>query len=65
MLQRHGEVVDIFTLHDIWQQKVMIAILRRYGLKPYRYRGQRYTTVAAIIDEPRQLPDTVDSACLE
>jgi hypothetical protein len=34
-----------FTLHDMWQQKVMIAILRRYGLKPYRYRGQRYTTV--------------------
>jgi hypothetical protein len=100
-----------FTLHDIWQQKVMIAILRRYGLKPYRYRGQRHTTVmtkapegfvnetlwpeyreisrtlrtylsevtervisevickdnseAAIVDEPRQLPETADSACLE
>ena len=100
-----------FTLHDMWQQKVMIAILRRYGLKPFRYRGQRYTTVmtrapkrfvnetlwpefqeisrtlrtylsevtervisevicrdnseAAIVDEPRQLPETADSACLE
>jgi hypothetical protein len=100
-----------FTLHDIWQQKVMIAILRRYGLKPYRYRGQRHTTVmtkapkgfvnetlwpefqelsrtlrtylsevtervitevickdnseAAIVDEPRQLPETADSLCLE
>jgi hypothetical protein len=89
----------------------MVAILRRYGLKPYRYRGQRHTTVmtkapkrfvietlwpefqeisrtlrtylsevtervisevicgdnseAAIIDEPRQLPETADSVCLE
>jgi hypothetical protein len=96
-----------FTLHDIWRQKVMTAILRRYGLKPYRYRGQRHTTVmtrvsekfvdetlwpefqeiskmlqtylsevtervisevictdtseAAIVDEPHQLPETVDS----
>jgi hypothetical protein len=100
-----------FTLHDMWQQKVMIAILRRYGLKPYRYRGQRYTTVmtrapkrfvnetlwpefqelsrtlrtylsevteriisevicrdnseAAIVDEPRQIPEAADSIYLE
>ncbi len=100
-----------FTLHDMWQQKVMIAILRRYGLRPYRYRGQRYTTVmtkapkgfvnetlwpefqeisrtlqtylsevtervisevictdnseAVIVEEPRQLPEKVDSVCLE
>ena len=100
-----------FTLHDMWQQKVMIAILRRYGLRPYRYRAQRYTTVmnkapkrfvtetlwpefqeisrtlrtylsevtervvselicrdnpeAAIVDEPRRLPETADSVCLE
>jgi hypothetical protein len=40
-----------FTLHDIWQQKVMIAILRRYGLKAYRYRGQRYTTVMTKVPE--------------
>jgi hypothetical protein len=100
-----------FTLHDMWQQKVMIAILRRYGLRPYRYRGQRYTTVmtkapkgfvnetlwpkfqeisrtlqtylsevtervisevicgdnseAAIVDEPRQIPETARSVSLE
>jgi hypothetical protein len=34
-----------FTLRDMWQRKVMVALMRRYGLKPYRYRGQRYTTV--------------------
>jgi hypothetical protein len=100
-----------FTLHDMWQQKVMIAILRRYGLTPYRYRGQRYTTVmtkapkrfvnetlwpefqeisrtlrtylsevtervvsevicrdnseAAVVDEPRQIPEAADSICPE
>ncbi len=41
-----------FTLHDMWQQKVLVAILRRYGLKPFRYRGQRYTTV--MTRAPRQ-----------
>jgi hypothetical protein len=34
-----------FTLRDMWQRKVMVALMRRYGLKPYRYSGQRYTTV--------------------
>ncbi len=34
-----------FTLRDMWQRKVMVALMRRYGLKPYRYGGQRYTTV--------------------
>jgi hypothetical protein len=34
-----------FNLRDMWQQKVMVALMRRYGLKPYRYSGQRYTTV--------------------
>ncbi len=38
-----------FTLRDMWQRKVMIALMRRYGLKPYRYRGQRYTTVMARV----------------
>jgi hypothetical protein len=95
----------------MWQQKAMIAILRGYGLRPYRYRGQRHTTVvtkapkgfvnetlwpefqeisrtlrtylsevtervvsevicidnseAVIVDEPRRVPETADSACLE
>jgi tRNA nucleotidyltransferase (CCA-adding enzyme) len=27
----------------------MIALLRRYQIRPYRYRGQRYTTVMARV----------------
>ena len=38
-----------FTMQDLWQKKVFIALLRRYGIKPFRYRGQRYTTVMARV----------------
>jgi len=40
-----------FTMHDRWQQKVFMALLRRYGIKPYRYRGQRHTTVMARVPQ--------------
>ena len=34
-----------FTLADTWSRSLFIALLRRHGLKPYRYYGQRRTTV--------------------
>ncbi|MCC6752129.1 MAG: hypothetical protein IT371_31045 [Deltaproteobacteria bacterium] len=34
-----------FTLADLWSRRVLVALLRRYDLQPYRYRGQRHTTV--------------------
>jgi hypothetical protein len=34
-----------FTMADQWQRRLFFALCRRYGLEPYRYRGQRYTTV--------------------
>jgi hypothetical protein len=34
-----------FTLADAWSRSLFIAVLRRHGLKPYRYHGQRRTTV--------------------
>src|SRR5438094_10596838 len=34
-----------FSLVDGWSKSLFIALLRRYGLKPYRYTGQRRTTV--------------------
>lgn len=36
-----------FSLEDIWSRKVFVALLRRYGVEPYRYRRQRHTTVMA------------------
>ena len=45
-----------FSLSDGWSKSLFIALLRRYGLKPYRYRRQRRTTVmvrvtASFVDE--------------
>lgn len=34
-----------FTVADTWSRKVLLALLRRYDLTPYRYHGQRHTTV--------------------
>ena len=44
-----------FTLADTWSRKVFMALLRRYDLKPYRYRGQRRTTV--MVKVPRSFVD--------
>lgn len=45
-----------FTISDPWSRRLLLALLRRQGLKPYRYRGQRYSTImvkvsAAYVDE--------------
>jgi hypothetical protein len=34
-----------FSLTDAWSRSLFIAVLRRHALRPYRYRGQRRTTV--------------------
>jgi hypothetical protein len=34
-----------FTLLDRWHRRLFTALCRRYGLTPYRYPRQRYTTV--------------------
>lgn len=34
-----------FSLADTWSRSLFVALLRRHGLKPYRYHGQRRTTV--------------------
>ena len=38
-----------FSMADMWSRKVFLALLRRYGIRPYRYGGQRYTTVMARV----------------
>jgi hypothetical protein len=38
-----------FAMTDMWSRKVFVALLRRYGIRPYRYSGQRYTTVMANV----------------
>jgi hypothetical protein len=36
-------------MHDMWQRRVFVALLCRYGIRPYRYSGQRYTIVMAKV----------------
>ncbi len=38
-----------FTMQDQWSRKLLIALMRRYQIRPYRYPRQRYTTVMARV----------------
>jgi hypothetical protein len=44
-----------FSMDNPWSRKIFIALLRRYGIDPYRYSGQRRTTVMARV--PRSFVD--------
>jgi hypothetical protein len=39
------------TLPDPWSRMLFLALARRYGLAPYRYRKQRHTTVMVRIPQ--------------
>jgi hypothetical protein len=55
-LAREDPAVEFrFTLGDVWSRRVFLALLRRYGLRPYRRRGQRRTTV--LVRAPRRFVD--------
>lgn len=44
-----------FRMIDMWSRRLFVALLRRYGIEPYRYYRQRYTTVMARV--PQQFLD--------
>jgi hypothetical protein len=44
-----------FSLADQWQRRLFSALCRRYGLTPYRYKGQRRTTL--IVRAPQSFID--------
>jgi tRNA nucleotidyltransferase (CCA-adding enzyme) len=46
-----------FSMADQWSRRLFLALARRYGLQPYRYRRQRLTTV--MIRVPRGFVDQV------
>jgi len=52
---REEEIELVYRLPDPWTRKLFIALCRRYGLKPYRERGQRYSTV--MVRAPRTFQD--------
>lgn len=40
-----------FSLQNNWSRKLMTALMRRYDIKPFRYSGQRYTTLMARVPQ--------------
>jgi len=51
-LEREAPPVEYrFSMGDMWSRKVFVALLRRYGIAPYRYGRQRYTTVMARVSK--------------
>jgi hypothetical protein len=43
-----------YSLPDPWERKLFLALCRRYGLKPYREPGRRYSTVLVRAPETFQ-----------
>lgn len=57
-LQKRDPATEIqFSMPDQWSRRLFVALCRRYGLSPYRYRRQRLTTV--VLRAPRGFIDEV------
>ncbi|MDT8389143.1 MAG: hypothetical protein RRC34_01375 [Lentisphaeria bacterium] len=46
-----------FSMGDMWSRRLFVALLRRYDIRPYRRRRQRYTTVMAKV--PKRFLDEI------
>jgi hypothetical protein len=55
--QTDPPVAYTFPLRDQWSRTLLIALMRRYGIPPYRYPRQRHTTVMARA--PRRFVDEI------
>ena len=40
-----------FTLNNGWSRKLLVALLRRYDIRPYRYYRQRHNTIMARVSK--------------
>lgn len=51
---RSRELLEFkFTLPDAWSKALFVSLLRRNRIEPYRYSGQRRTTV--MVQAPKRL----------
>ena len=51
-LEIHRNPVEYrLSTNSEWDKKLLLAICRKYGIKPYRYHRQKYTTVMVNINE--------------
>ena len=52
---REREVEFQYSIPDPWKRKLFLALCRRYGLVPYRERGQRRSTL--LLRAPQTFQD--------
>ena len=52
-LKEHQSEKKEYALYtqDNWHKKLLLAICRKYGIRPYRYKRQKYTRRLVNIDE--------------
>ena len=55
--QRDTAIELQYSMPDQWSRQLFMALCRRYGLKPYRYRRQRHNTV--MLRVPKGFSDSV------
>jgi hypothetical protein len=46
-----------FSIPDIWSRQLFIALCRRYGLEPYRYRRMHRQTI--LVRAPRSFAENI------
>jgi hypothetical protein len=51
MVREEPPIEYKFTLGDHYSRRLLLALCRRYGLTPYRYSGQRHTTVMVRVSK--------------
>ena len=52
LLQKQDPPLEFkFTLTDMWSRRLFVALLRRYGIEPFRYPKQWHTTVMTFLSK--------------
>lgn len=50
-LEIHKNAIEYrLSTHSSWNKKLLVAICRKYGVNPYRYYRQKYTTVMVRVN---------------
>ena len=58
-VERSDPAIEMrFSLTDEWSRRLFIALLRRYGIQPFRYSGQKRMSVMARVSQ-RFLDETL------
>ncbi len=53
LIEKQGVELEEYALYTRgnWHKKLLLAICRKHGVSPYRYKRQKYTTVMVRINE--------------